>query len=361
MFLSAGSLWSIFHQVDLGYVSEKCVYDMIGNPGRVYRMTMVLSLGCSLAFGQGIAGQVGILQIDENIRASENGALLGRMIRGLELNPLALRDNWLQFNLGGWVWEQSLQSVDRGDFDLVVSVAQGENIRDNPQGEIIGRLENGTLLRFIERVDGWIRVERAVWIWARSVDVKNSNIQPNNEDLKAGEDGMGWLTVGGRDLPILDAPNGDTLFRALPRSALTVLAREGNWAKVTIDGWIWAPATSEELLDLPVIVDIEIRDLVQRREELQGRVLRWDLQFISIEDADEIRSDFFENEKFLVTKLVDSENDFIYVTVPLNLTKVVTFLSPLEHIRVVGRLRTASEKLTEAPVLELISFEKIPS
>jgi len=45
----------------------------------------------------------------------------------------------------------------------------------------------------------------------------------------------------------------------------------------------------------------------------------------------------------------------------LNLTKVVSFLSPLEHIRVVGRLRTASEKLTEAPVLELISFEKIPS
>jgi hypothetical protein len=354
-------LWSIFHQVDLGHVSEKCVYDMIGNPGRVYRMTMVLSLGCSLAFGQGIAGQVGVVQTDENIRASENGILLGRMIRGLELNPLALRDNWLEFNLGGWVWEQSLQSVDRGDFDLVVSIAQGENIRDNPQGEIIGRLENGTLLRFIERVDGWIRVERAVWIWARSVDVKNSNIEPNNEDLKAGEDGMEWLTVRGRDLPILDAPNGDTLFRARPRSALTVLAREGNWAKVTIDGWIWAPATSEELLDLPVIVDIEIRDLVQRREELQGRVLRWDLQFISIEDADEIRSDFFENEKFLVTKLVDSENDFIYVTVPLNLTKVVTFLSPLEHIRVVGRLRTASEKLTEAPVLELISFEKIPS
>jgi hypothetical protein len=115
------------------------------------------------------------------------------------------------------------------------------------------------------------------------------------------------------------------------------------------------------LLNLPVIVDVDIGELGQRSEELEGRFLQWDLQFISLEEADGIRSDFYQNEKFLVTRLLNSEDSFIYVTVSPDLTEAVSFLSPLDHVRVVGRLRTVSEKLTEAPVLELISFERISS
>jgi len=342
-------------------VSEKCVYDMIGKTSRIYKNAMVLSLGCSFALGQGVAGQAGTVQLDENIRASENGALIGRMNEGLKLMLLASRDNWLQFNLEGWVWEASLQLANRGDFDLVVSAPEGENIRDRPQGTTIGRLKNGTLLRSVEKSSGWVRVERKVWIWAQSVNVKNSSFEATPSDLGTGKGAMEWLTLGERDLPVLDAPNGDTLFRALPHSTLGVLAREGNWAKVTINGWIWAPESSQDLLNLPVIVDVDIGELGQRSEELEGRFLQWDLQFISLEEADGIRSDFYQNEKFLVTRLLNSEDSFIYVTVSPDLTEAVSFLSPLDHVRVVGRLRTVSEKLTEAPVLELISFERISS
>lgn len=342
-------------------VFGKRVYDMIGKASRVYRSAMVLSLGCSFVFGQGLAGQAGIVQLDENIRASENGALLGRINKGLGLKLLTARDSWMQFNLEGWVWEASLQLADRGDFELVVSALEGENIRDRPQGTIIGRLENGTLLESVERNGGWVRVERKVWIWAQSVDMTNDDIEVERSDLGTGGGTIEWLTLGEGSLPILDGPNGDTLFRALPRATLGVLAREGNWAKVTVNGWIWAPEFSQDLMELPVIVDVEMGELGQRPEELEGRFLQWNLQFISMEEADEIRSDFYQNEKFLVTRLVESEDSFIYVTVSPDLIEEVSFLNPLDHFRVVGRLRTSSEKLTEVPILELISFEKISS
>ena len=61
-----------------------------------------------------------------------------------------------------------------------------------------------------------------------------------------------------------------------------------------------------------------------------------------MEEADEIRSDFYQNEKFLVTRLVESEDSFIYVTVSPDLIEEVSFLNPLDHFRVVGRLRTSS-------------------
>ena len=87
--------------------------------------------------------------------------------------------------------------------------------------------------------------------------------------------------------------------------------------------------------------------------------MQWDLQFISVEEADGIRSDFYQNETFLLTKLANSEDDFVYVTFSKGLEEELTLLTPLDYVRVVGRLRTASEKLTEAPILELISLERV--
>ena len=139
---------------------------MIGQIARVGQFAVVLSFVCNFTPVEGLFAQIAVVDKEENIRASENGILLGQMTEGSELEFLASRDNWLQVNLEGWVWEESLQAVDTDDFDLRVSAAEGENIRNRPQGLIVGRLENGTLLESVERVSGWIRVQRKVGIWS---------------------------------------------------------------------------------------------------------------------------------------------------------------------------------------------------
>ena|GEM_PF-551510 len=352
-------LWPMFPELYSGAISGKWVVKMIKRIVKAHKPIAAFMLMWALSVGQGLTGQSVVVEVEENIRSSENGTVLGRMNKGGEFQLIASGEGWMQINLQGWVWEASLQSIDRGGFDLMVSSTIGENIRDEPQGTIIGRLEDGTLLKSVEKITGWIRVERKVWIWAQSVDVQGIDVSSKEETLGIGQDETEWLTVGNNGLPVLNIPNGDTLLRALPRSSLEVLARQGNWAQVTINGWVWAPETSQDLLELPLVVDVQIADIADRGKELQGRLLQWDLQFISVEEADGIRSDFYQNETFLLTKLANSEDDFVYVTFSEGLEEELTLLTPLDYVRVVGRLRTASEKLTEAPILELISLERV--
>jgi len=98
--------------------------------------------------------------VAENVRREPNGEVLARMETGATLAVRGRQDRWLEVDLEGWVWERSLQAATQGDFDLVVAEAQGENLRDAPSGTIVGRLGRGTFLEEVERRPGWIRVRR---------------------------------------------------------------------------------------------------------------------------------------------------------------------------------------------------------
>ena len=156
------------------------------------------------AFGEFVEGQSGTLTKEENFRAQQNGTLLGQLRAGMSLEVLEATDDWLQFDFDGWIWTRSLQAVNRGAFDLVVSVEGGENIRGGPGGEILGHVEQGTLLETVERVAGWARVHRRAWVWRRSValfgdgsirrcrgTVLASQCRPAVVD--GGEWALGWL------------------------------------------------------------------------------------------------------------------------------------------------------------------------
>ena len=95
-------------------------------------------------------------------------------------------------------------------------------------------------------------------------------------------------------------------------------------------------------------------------DDYRGEILQWDLQFISLERAEEIRTDFYASEPFLLTRMGDGDEGFVYVTIPPERLGEAQGLNPLEHIRVLGRVRTGSSRLTGSPILELLSFESIP-
>ena len=324
------------------------------------RRTVAVFLCGSLATaaGEGLAGQAATVAVGENFRAEPNGTLLGRLRAGAALDVLDVSDSWLQFDLDGWVWERSLQVTSRSDFDLVVSEPGGENIRATPAGDIVGRLEQGTLLREIERVPGWIRVRRRSWVWGPSVELGApvADRPPPRAEAARGEQ---WLTSDERAATILSAPNGDTVATTVSGANLRLLAREGNWARVRIDGWTWLPEGSTEARDTIVITDVDVSDVTAAPSTYRGRVLQLDLQFISLERAGRIRTDFYEGEPFLLTQAGRREGIFVYVAIPPERLGEAEGLSPLEGIRVIGRVRTGASALTGSPILELLSLATI--
>ncbi len=300
--------------------------------------------------------------VEENFRREPQGQVLGRIHSGTPLRRVGVQDSWTEASLEGWIWTASLQTTDREGMDLLVSAGEGENLRDAPSGNILARLDQGTLLEELERETGWTRVRRTGWIWTASVtavaQASDSGAEPprptaavtsSTEFLRA-RDGSA----------ILSAPDGDTLATAASGD-LEVLAREGNWVRVRMEGWVWSPRSSEGVEDAPSAASSALTpdDLSAADGEVhQGSRVTWTVQFISLERAEAVRTDFYEGEPFILGRVGGGEGPFVYVAVPPDRLAAVEGLTPLEMISVTGRVRRANSALTGTPILDLLALER---
>jgi hypothetical protein len=313
---------------------------------------------------EGVQAQnLATVRVEENLRAEPQGVIIGRLLPGSTLSVLQLQGQWAQVDLLGWIWTRSVQVTDRPGFDLAVSVAPHENLRAEPSGEILAHLGEGALLESLEDIPGWTRVRRVAWVWVPSLDVAEvagPSSGPGSRGSAGGGVGQGWWRSGPRGAPVLSGPDGDTLAQARPDIELQLLAREGNWVRVRLEGWSWAPLGEQsDSVESDTLLEVTPDEVMQDPESYRGQVVSWDLQFISHEEAERVRTDFYEGEPFLLTRSTAQGRAFVYVAVPPERRVEVEGLIPLERIRVVGRIRTGAAALTGNPILDLLEFTRI--
>jgi hypothetical protein len=266
----------------------------------------------------------------------------------------------------GWMWEQSLRARTQGAWDLIVSADDGENLRIAPAGTVWGRLEGGTLLEETSREPGWLGVRRRGWIWSASVEdaAGTPEAAPANESASAQPSAglpRGFATVSPNSPVVLAAPDGDTLAVATPGSDVQVVSREGNWARVRVEGWMWLPIGDAAEAVVEDAAEPVTPETLTRDGDLHvGRVVSWTMQFISLERAEAVRTDFFEGEPFLLTRFGDAQGPFVYVALPTQRLSEVGGLVPLELLRVTARIRKAASTLTGTPIVDLLAFERVP-
>lgn len=314
----------------------------------------------------GVAQERAVVRTEENFRREPNGVVLARLLPGTSLRVIGTEGNWTQVEVEGWVWLRSLQVSDDPSFDLVVVEDGGENLRSGPSGTILARLEEGALLEELGRDEAWARVSRLGWVWSASVRLATAEEAPVRRTEPAASRPAGPAsrapggfrrTSGG---PILTAPDGDTLAVAAPASDVEVLRRDGNWARVRVEGWMWMPGTDEEApVEDAAPTALEPADLVADPDSNAGRVVAWTIQFISLERAEAIRTDFFEGEPFLLARFGGQDGPYVYVAVPTDRLGEVEGLVPLERVEVTGRVRTGASSLTGAPIIDLISLQRV--
>jgi hypothetical protein len=303
------------------------------------------------------------LRLEENLRADPQGVVLGRLAAGSSFTAVEVRDSWVRVEVQGWIWTLSVRTTDRMGFDLAVSVAPGENLRAEPQGAILGQLLEGALLERLESVPGWTRVRRLAWVWAPSVTL-TAAVPPRRVEAPpasvAPEPVGRWWRSGPEGASILSGPDGDTLARIRPGTELSVLAREGNWVRVRLEGWSWSPSAADPDSAVTVsLSEVTLPEVLREPGAHRGRVVSWELQFVSLERAERIRTDFFEGEPFLLMREAPPGNVFVYVAVPPERLREVEGLIPLERMRIVGRIRTGAAALTGNPILELLEMTRL--
>jgi hypothetical protein len=161
-----------------------------------------------------------------------------------------------------------------------------------------------------------------------------------------------------RETQIRVSPDGAVAGRLQPGAVVEVVGRERGWVRVRTEGWVRAidvvPAESEML---------GIRSAADLRADpvgTKGKIVRWDVEVISLQNADPLRSDLAEDEPYLLVRGPGAEHSLLYVAVPGYLLTDVRGLPPLARITILARVRTGRSEPVGIPVLDLESLTRQP-
>jgi len=305
------------------------------------------------------------------------GRRIARLAGGAVLTATgATRNEWIELVLEGWIFASSVGPSDRPDFDLLLTRSPNENLRAVPAGPLVAVLSRGFGLKRATAADSgggrWLHVTRTGWAQrsalAPSADVvatRTTDGSDTSDDGGAAEPrpGAGDSTRvdSRRAQPVRmttlyrapDGPEAGTLAAEIP---LRVLSRNGEWTRVQFEGWV----KGGELQVAPsgVLVGVTAAELRAEPTRYAGQVLRWKLEFIALQRADELRPDIPAGAQYMLARGPLPERGFVYVVVPETRLAAVRTLTPLETIQVTARVRNGRSRYLGNPIVDLIMLEE---
>src|SRR5882762_2740806 len=320
------------------------------------------------------------------------GKRLARLARGAVLLGGETQGDWQGVVLEGWIFTTSVGPTPRAGYDLTVTRAPEENLRSAPAGALIGKLPQGFLLnRVAEGTSGrWVHVTRAGWVEATDVESVAQVASSRTASTDTGSGGpipgrraTAPATLGhgsgvgppdtsaGSSAPVDPArvesarrtvlyrvPEGPPTGTLAPSAPLRVLGRSGEWTRVELEGWV--KSADLEIAPPGVLVGITAAELRTDPQRYAGQVLRWTLQFISTQQADELRPEIPNGATYFLARGPLPERGFVYVVVPEAKRAQLETLTPLATIQVTARVRTGRTRFLGNPVLDMISLETLP-
>ena len=281
--------------------------------------------------------------------------LLGRLAADVALVPQASRAGSIQVTLDGWIIGTAVAPTSRDGHDL--ALRRDEYLRSVPNGRLVARLVKGALVDSVEQRDGWYHVRRAGWVASRAL----AGLVPGGIPTAAGTDSTGGVDTTDVRSGVLrrpvrlyhgpDSPAAGLLEAGVP---IRVTARAGDWVRVEAAGWVRA----SELVQAggQTVSGVTAADLRAAPDEWRGRVIRWTIQFIALQTADELRPDFAPGQPYILARGPAPEYAFVYVVVPPDKVAAVQRLQPLDSVTIVARVKSGRSTYLANPILELVDL-----
>src|SRR2546430_1661780 len=311
------------------------------------------------------------------------GKRLARLARGTIVVGGESRDAWQGVTLEGWIFATSVGPTPRAGYDLAVTRAPEENLRSAPAGALIGKLPQGFLLNKVaEGTSGnWVHVLRAGWVEKAAVESvaqvatsdtasggptpgprprapRSPGVRPPDTNSSPSAPVDPSRVESARRTVLYRAPEGAPAGTVAPSAPLRVLGRSGDWTRVELEGWV--KSSDLEIAPPGVLMGITAAELRTDPQRYAGQVLRWTLQYIAEQQADELRPEIPTGARYFLARGPLPEHGFVYVIVPEAKRPQLESLSPLATIQVTARVRTGRTRFLGNPVLDLITLATLP-
>ena len=345
-------------------------------------LPVVLSLSASWSAPLGAQGGGGgaryrVVNDGEWFHQEASGKRLARLARGAVVSGATTDGDWIRVTLDGWIFGTSVgpapASAPTPGFDLAVTRAPEENLRSVPGGALVARLAEGFLLMRVSEVRPWVRVTRTGWMRregleevarvattsvARGTDSTARDSGPSSPTPPPASPRDSSRAQPSRQTTLYRAPDGPPAGQVTSETPLKVLSRTGEWSRVQLEGWV----KTSDLQTAPagVLVGVSAAELRADPQRYTGQTLRWDVQFIAVQTADDLRPDIPAGATYLLTRGPLPERGFVYVVVSSAQAATVRPLTPLSVIRITARVRSGRSRYLGNPVVDLVSLEAQP-
>jgi hypothetical protein len=325
---------------------------------------------------------------DVPLARSAGGRVLGTLRSGAEVAAGPTRSGWTEITVEGWIYQTSVGRDVRDGFEIGVSSTKGENLRAEPNGRVVARLRYGALLQRTGGRGNWLRVRRTGWVPRAAVeravetaaapeprrerpaaararppapaprprrdttppDTTRPIPSPAERPSTSLEDSRIQVT---RTTALHGAPDAAELGTLQPGVTGRTLSRAGDWVRVQLEGWVRAADIGAP--SGGALVGVSAAELRAEPTRYIGQTVEWRLQFIAVQEADELRSELPRGLPFLLTRGPLPEPGFVYVTLTRAEAERFQTLPALQELVVHVKVRAPRTRYLTTPVVELES------
>ena len=151
-------------------------------------------------------------------------------------------------------------------------------------------------------------------------------------------------------------PNGQPIARLDSGAHLVALARDQGWTRVRVEGWV----RDGDLIpaDTALRLSLSAADIRAAPDQARGAVIRWEVQFIAVQRADQLRRDLRVGEPYILARGPGSESGLLYLAIPPALLAEVERFEPLQSLTVTARVRAGRSEPVGIPVLDLLTVAR---
>jgi hypothetical protein len=313
------------------------------------------------------------LSADATFHREPGGTHLVTLNRGSQVTVVRTRGNWTEVTVEAWIWSRSVGGTTRDGFNTVVTAPGGENLRLQPDGQIIGRAVTGALFSRVRVQGGWTRVRRTGWVASSAVPQPAvARQQPAAPAAPVGQPAAAPLPrdttpppataspapaspypatglVRGTTMSVV--PGGERFAELTGPADARVVGRQGDWVRVRLEGWVRAADLADpRAADVPRIT---AEDLRRDPERFVGETVDWRLQFLAIQVADELRPEIPMGQPYLLARGPLPEAGFVYVILSRAQLDRFRQMAPLDEFEARAVIRAARTRYLPNPVIEL--------
>lgn len=345
------------------------------SPGAGGLPACLLLVAAALAAPPAAAQTAARLTAETTFHKDPGGVHLVTLNRNTEVAVVRARGNWTEVTVEGWIWTRSLGGTTRDGFNLVVTATGGENIRLQPDGQIIGRAVTGALFDRVRTQGGWTRVRRTGWVASSAVPAAAVPGRPQPAPAPApapppaaaaADTARPSLATGApppespfpatglvRGTTLSLVPGGESFAELTGPSDGRVVGRQGDWVRVRLEGWVRAADLADpRAAEVPRIT---AEDLRRDPDRYIGETVDWRLQFLSVQVADELRPELPTGQPYLLARGPLPEAGFVYVIISRDQVDRFRQMAPLDEFEARAVIRTARTRYLPNPVIELRS------